>query len=65
MWPVREAHTLHGLRKPKDLGSKPIQELCEGWGGRPGLPSLIIRTVRVDEKQELKKKGESQSSGAV
>ena len=24
---------------------------CESGGGRPGLPSLIIRTVSVDVKQ--------------
>ena len=27
------------------------QELCESGGGRPGLPSLIFRTVSVDVKQ--------------
>ena len=30
-----------------------------------GFPSLVIHTVRVDVKQELKKKGGSQNSGAV
>ena len=28
-----------------------VQELCESWDGRPGPPSLIVRTVSVDVKQ--------------
>ena len=27
------------------------QELCESRGGRPGLPSVIVRTASVDVKQ--------------
>ena len=38
------------------------QELCERRGERPGLPSLIVRTVSVDAKQHLKKPS---SSGLV
>ena len=29
-------------------GSARPQELCESRGGRPGLPSLTVRTVSVD-----------------
>ena len=28
-----------------------IQELCESWGGRPGLSVLMSLTVSVDVKQ--------------
>ena len=28
------------------------QELCESGGGRPGLPSLTVRMVSVDVKQQ-------------
>ena len=35
------------------------QELCESGGGRLGLPSLIVRTVSVDVKQNFKTKLES------
>ena len=39
------------------------QELWESGGGRPGLPpSLIVRTVSVDVKQNFKKKMVVQSS---
>ena len=34
---------------------KQAQELCESRGGRPGLPSLISRTVSVDVKQHSAK----------
>ena len=33
-----------------------VQELCEGRGGCPRLPVLIVPTVPVDVKQHLKKK---------
>ena len=38
------------VKQHKDW-SKKAQELCESGGGRLGLPSLIVRTVSVDEKQ--------------
>ena len=32
------------------------QEMCESRGGRPGFPSLIVRTVSVDVKQHSKRR---------